>query len=243
MSAFVLVHDAWHAGQVWDRVVPLIEAAGHRVLAPSLTGHGPLQHLLGPAVGLRTRTDDVVGLIESERLDDVVLVGHGSAGLLIEGVADRVPDRIRGLVYVDAMIPADGEAAVDIDGPTRTRVLRAAATEEPWRVVPDPPTEDGWFGVTDPADIRWLRTFVGDESALCFQEPVRIRDPRTFGIPRSHIDCARGPSPEAARRRLPALQPNGEPAVVLRLDAGYDCMVTAPAALVALLLPLAADRA
>lgn len=129
MSTFVLVHDAWHAGQVWDRVVPGLEAAGHTGLAPSLTGHGPSRALLGPEVGLQTHVDDIAGLLESQQLEEIVLVGHGYAGLIIEGVADRVPERIAQLVYLDAMIPADGEAAVDIDAPTRERVERAAGTD------------------------------------------------------------------------------------------------------------------
>lgn len=236
MSTFVLVHDAWHAGQVWDRVVPGLEAAGHTGLAPSLTGHGPSRALLGPEVGLQTHVDDIAGLLESQQLEEIVLVGHGYAGLIIEGVADRVPERIAQLVYLDAMIPADGEAAVDIDAPTRERVERAAGTDEPWRTTPDPPDAGGHFGVEDPEDLRWLGTFIGDESARCFQQSVRIRNPRTFRIPRAHIDCLRGPSPQAARRPLPERQPNGSPAVVWPFDAGHDCMVSAPAALVELLL-------
>jgi len=242
MSTFVLVHDAWHAGQVWDRVVPLLEAAGHAGHAPSLTGHGSGTQRLGPEVGLQTYVDDIAGLLDAEQLAEVILVGHGLAGLVIEGVADRAPEQIKQLVYLDAMIPADGEAAVDIDPPTRRRVERAARTAEPWRIAPDAATADGWFGVTDPEDVRWLGTFVGDEPALSFEQSVRIRNPRSFRIPRAHIDCRRGPSPEAARRSLPSLQPNGEPAVVWQLDAGHDCMVSAPEALLELLLRFTADR-
>ncbi|RFA08129.1 alpha/beta hydrolase [Subtercola boreus] len=236
MSTFALIHDAWHAGEVWDRMVPGLIAAGHTCHAPSLTGHGALKHLLGPDVGLQRHVTDIAGLLESENLVDVILVGHGYSGLVIEGVADRMPERVAQLVYLDAMIPADGEAAVDIDQPTRVRVEQAAATGESWRIAPDEPTSDGWFGVTEPEDIRWLQSFIGDESARCFTEPVRIRNPQTFHIPRAHIDCVRGPSPEAARRQLPTLQPNGEPAVVRQLDAGHDSMVTDPDALVDLLL-------
>src|SRR6187549_2667385 len=98
---YLLVHGAWHSGQVWDRVVPSLWAAGHRVFAPSLTGHGSRAHLLGPEVGLDTHVDDVVGLILEEDLTDVVLVGHSYAGLVISSTANRVPDRIAHLVYLD----------------------------------------------------------------------------------------------------------------------------------------------
>src|SRR5690242_20829201 len=83
MSTFLLVHGAWHSGRCWDRVVPLLESAGHRVLAPSLTGYGDKAHLLSPDVGLGTHIDDIVALVEDER--DVVLVGHSYAGMVISG--------------------------------------------------------------------------------------------------------------------------------------------------------------
>src|SRR5882757_8423134 len=105
MSTFLLVHGAWHSGRAWERVAPLLESAGHRVLAPSLTGYGDKAHLLGPEVGLDTHVEDVVTLIEDEDLTDVVLVGHSYAGLVISSAANQVPDRIAHLVYLDAMVP------------------------------------------------------------------------------------------------------------------------------------------
>src|SRR3954465_6094319 len=108
MSTFLLVHGAWHSGRCWDRVVPRLESAGHRALAPSLTGYGDQAHPLSPEVGLGTpahagaaRGGDVVRLREDER--DVVLVGHSYAGMVISGVANAVPERIARLVFLDAM--------------------------------------------------------------------------------------------------------------------------------------------
>lgn len=92
MSTYLPVHGAWHSGRAWDRVVPLLTAAGHRVLAPSLTRYGDRAHLLSPEAGLDTHTDDVVNLIRAEDLTDVVLVGHSYAGMVISAVADRVTD-------------------------------------------------------------------------------------------------------------------------------------------------------
>jgi pimeloyl-ACP methyl ester carboxylesterase len=97
-------HGAWHSGQCWDRVVALLEAAGHRVLAPSLTGHGDKAHLLSREVGLDTHTGDIVGQIAERDLSDVILVGHSYAGLVISAVANQIPQRIKGLVYLDVSI-------------------------------------------------------------------------------------------------------------------------------------------
>ncbi|HEY2280973.1 MAG TPA: alpha/beta fold hydrolase [Streptosporangiaceae bacterium] len=90
MPTYLLVHGAWHSGQAWARVVPPLGMAGHQVFTPSLTGYGERAHLLGPDVGLDTHVDDIVRLITEEDLQEVILVGHSYAGLVISGAANRV---------------------------------------------------------------------------------------------------------------------------------------------------------
>src|SRR3954470_16604081 len=131
---YVLVHGAWHDGRVWDRVAALLTAGGHRVLTPSLTGHGDKARLLGPGVGLTTHVDDVVGLVLDQDLKDVVLVGHSYAGMVVSGAANRIPDRVSRLVYLDAMVPVHGENAIDVMPVTQVMIDRAATTAEPWRI-------------------------------------------------------------------------------------------------------------
>ncbi|WP_399894931.1 alpha/beta fold hydrolase [Streptomyces sp. BBFR51] len=237
-KVYVLVHGAWHSGHVWDRVAPLLTGAGHRVFAPSLTGHGEKEHLLGPDVGLDTHVADVVALLAEEELTDVVLVGHSYAGMVISAVAHQVPDRIAGLVHVDAMVPDDGETVLDVMPATRHLLDLAAASADPWRVPPLPerPAPAGLFGVTDPADAAWLRTMLSDESARCFQQPVRLDNPAADAIPRTHIHCV-GSTPEGVTRRpVPETQPDGTPSRVWELRSGHDCMVTVPEELTELLL-------
>src|SRR3712207_6254741 len=91
MATFVLVHGAWHGGWCWDRVAPLLRGAGHEVHAPTLTGLSERAHLLSPLVGLDTHVEDVVRLIDTFGLRDVVLVGHSYAGQVVTTVADRRP--------------------------------------------------------------------------------------------------------------------------------------------------------
>src|SRR4051794_4207860 len=155
MSTYLLVHGAWHSGQCWERVVPLLESAGHRVLTPTLTGYGDTAHLLSPEVGLDTHVDDIVGLITAEDLTEVVLVGHSYAGLVISAAANEVPDRIAQLVYLDAMVPEDGESAVDVMPTTQALIDHAVKSGGGWRIPPLPefPPPMGLFGVTDPADV------------------------------------------------------------------------------------------
>ncbi|MFD2473361.1 alpha/beta hydrolase [Amycolatopsis silviterrae] len=239
MTTFLLVHGAWHSGRAWDRVVPLLESAGHRVLAPSLTGYGDKKHLLSPDIGLDTHVQDIVDLLRGE--EDVVLVGHSYAGLVISAAANEVPDRVAELVYLDAMVPEDGETALDVQPITQTLIDLAAQQGDGWRVPPMPeqPAPFGLFGVTDPADVEWLRGMLSDQPVRCLQQPVRLDNPAARAIPRTHIHCV-GTTPKGITRRpVPALQPNGTPSQVWELPTGHDCMVTMPAELSELLLKLA----
>ena len=240
MSTFLLVHGAWHSGQCWERVVPLLESAGHRVLAPSLTGYGDKAHLLGPDVGLDTHVEDIVRLIGDEGLTEVTLVGHSYAGLVISSAANQIPDRIAHLVSLDAMVPEDGETAVDVQPMSQT-LIDLAARSGSWRIPPLPerPPPFGLFGVTDPADAAWLRSMLSDQPVRCLQQPVRLDNPAMNAIPRTHIHCV-GAQPEGITRRpIPSIQPNGSPAQVWELPTGHDCMITMPAELTELLLKLA----
>jgi pimeloyl-ACP methyl ester carboxylesterase len=232
MTTFLLVHGAWHSGRCWERVVPLLESAGHRVFAPSLTGYGDKAHLLSPGVGLDTHVDDVAELIEGERLTDVVLVGHSYAGLVISSVANRLPERIAHLVYLDAMVPEDGETAVDVR-PVTKELIDAAV--DGWRVppLPEQPAPLGLFGVTDPADVAWLRSMLSDQPVNCLVQPVRLDNPAVRAIPRTHIHCVIG-KPEGITRR-----PVPPGARVRELPTGHDCMITMPAGLTELLAEVA----
>jgi pimeloyl-ACP methyl ester carboxylesterase len=127
MATFVLVHGAWHGSWCWKRVRAALLARGHHVFTPTLTGVGERSHLLSPHVNLKTHIEDVVNLIRWEELSDVVLCGHSYGGCVITGVADRLPNRIGAMVYLDAFTPEDGESLFDIlcRGPARVGLGRA----------------------------------------------------------------------------------------------------------------------
>jgi pimeloyl-ACP methyl ester carboxylesterase len=107
---FVIVHGAWGGGWAFREVDRLMAADGNKIYRPTLTGQGERSHLASPHIGLETHIMDIVNVIRFEDLRDVVLVGHSYGGMVVTGVADRLPDRIAKLVYVDAVLPEDGES-------------------------------------------------------------------------------------------------------------------------------------
>src|SRR5947208_2776826 len=107
-KTYVLLHGAFHGAWCWRDVADRLRAAGHRVTTPTQTGLGERRHLLSAQITLDTFVEDLVEHLESEELEAAILVGHSFGGNAISGAADRVPGRIRHLVYLDAMILEDG---------------------------------------------------------------------------------------------------------------------------------------
>jgi pimeloyl-ACP methyl ester carboxylesterase len=173
MATYVLVHGAWGGGWYWAHVARLLRSAGHEVFTPTLTGLGERSHLLGPDVGLAVHVEDILGVLAYERLEDVVLVGHSYGGMVISGVADRATERIGALVYLDAALPVDGQAMLDLLLPARrASLLESAQTAgDGWRVPPIPAAQ---WGIDDPADQAWLDSLCGPQPLKSFSEPIRL---------------------------------------------------------------------
>lgn len=141
MATYVLLHAAWAGGWQWRSVATLLRNVGHEVFTPTLTGLGERAHLACPEVGLDTHVQDVLGVLEYEELDDLVLVGHSYSGMVITAVAEHLPEQIDQLVYLDAFVPQDGQSLNDILGPDLQAhfVRMARRYGKGWRVPHDPP--------------------------------------------------------------------------------------------------------
>jgi pimeloyl-ACP methyl ester carboxylesterase len=124
MATFVLVHGAWHGGWCYRDTAKALRAAGHTVFTPTHTGVGERFHQSSEAITLETHIRDVCGLIEFEELDNIILCGHSYGGMVITGVADRVPDKIKALLYLDAFVPEHGDSLVSL--------IRTALPAEVW---------------------------------------------------------------------------------------------------------------
>ena len=170
MATFVLVHGAWHGSWCWKRVRKALQARGHDVFTPTLTGLAERSHLLAPDVNLDTHIDDVVGLIKWEELTDVVLCGHSYGGCVISGAADRIAERIGALVYLDAFVLADGQCLFDTvqrDGAGRGG---AAPGGDDWKVPPIPAEV---FNVNS-NDREWVNRQCTPQPIATFQQPIRL---------------------------------------------------------------------
>lgn len=190
MSTFVIVHGGFGGGWEWTPVAHLLRERGHVVFTPTLTGMGERGHL-GPAIGLATHVEDVVGVLEFEDLHNVVLCGASYGGMAITGAADQVSIRIRMLVYVDALIPGDGQSAVDLLPEEFAEMVRAAADERGhgWVAIPEalrPPA-----GLIPEEDRARYIARLRDQPAATFTEPVHLTDASAH-LPRAFIRCTGG---------------------------------------------------
>ena len=172
MATFVLVHGAWHGSWCWKRVRKAVQAQGHDVFTPTLTGVGERSHLLSPRVNLDTHIDDIVNLIRWEELSDVVLCGHSYGGCVISGVADRIPDRIGALVYLDAFVLEDGQSLHDTLLPSQRDLQLELARHhgEGWKVPPIPAEV---FNV-NAGDREWVNRQCTMQSLATFQQVLKL---------------------------------------------------------------------
>jgi pimeloyl-ACP methyl ester carboxylesterase len=231
MATFVLVHGAWHGGWCWKKVVPLLRNAGHEVCTPTLTGLGERVHLLTPDIDLMTHVNDILGVLEYEDLQQVILVGHSYGGMVISGVAEQAGIRVGHLVYLDAFVPDQGEAVRDyfsdggLDEPVREH-------GDGWR-LPKPSMEgEDFFGVTDPIDLEWMCSRVSDHPYKTLTQPVQLTADWRNRLPQTFIQTTMDFAEHAERAKR-----RGSRSYEL-LSAGHDAMVTQPAELVRIFLEL-----
>ena len=172
MATYVLVHGGWRGSWIWKRVRRKLQARGHEVFTPTLTGVGERSHLQSPQVNLETHIADVINLIRWEELTDVVLCGHSYGGCVVSCVADRIPETIGALVYVDAFVPENGQSLHDTLPPEdRNAQLEAARTlGEGWKTPPSPAAA---FNV-NVRDRDWVDGQSTLQPLACFQQPLRL---------------------------------------------------------------------
>jgi pimeloyl-ACP methyl ester carboxylesterase len=190
MTTFVLVHGAWGGAHGFRRVRGSLQAAGHQVFTPSLTGIGERVHLTSPQVNLTTHVTDVVNAVLYEDLSDIVLLGWSYGGLVVSGALEHIGDRVSHLVFLDAFVPGDGDSLISISGGGTGRGVITLGQD--WLVPP----QDREFD--DPAEAAWSTARRTPQPMGCFTEPVRLVRPlEDYPFTRTYIKATAEPRPEA----------------------------------------------
>jgi len=224
----VLVHGAWQGAWCWERVLNLLEADGHHVMTPALTGCGSRAHLLTPDVGLDTHVSDVVAAIDDVGEDDVVLVGHSYSGMQLPGAAAARAQRLRSVVFVDAFHPRRGDSAIDMMPSGFQDRFRSIAAEEGegWRLPASEALLDVW-GLDDPADRVWVGERLSDWSLVCFESEMNAPTGPLDDLPRWFVAGSRDcPSRSVFAGMAIAAADAG--CTVVEASSGHDVMIEAP---------------
>jgi pimeloyl-ACP methyl ester carboxylesterase len=224
MATIVVAHGAWSSAWAWQKMRPILRAAGHDVNTPSYTGLGERAHLASPDIDLETHIADVLGVLQFEDLRDVVLIGHSYGGMVATGVADRAEGRIARLIYLDAFAPKDGQSLFQLVGPEAEAKMRAGAAEsgQGWRVpaLPMPPD-------TPPDFVAWAETRRLPQPIKCFEQTLSLSG---RALPkRSYIYCKRTAPGDVFRQFAERAKAEGWR--YAEMDASHNPHITCPEAL------------
>lgn len=186
MAAFVLVHGAWGGAHGFRHLRRLLQAAGHEVTTPSLTGIGERVHLAHPLVNLSTHVRDLVNHLLYEDLQDIVLLGFSYGGMVVTGALEHIAGRVQHLVYLDAFVPQHGDSAGSL--------LRGSAARQKIELDDDWQLSGPVREFDDPAEAQWMAPRRTPQPKACFSEPVFLAQPlEDYPFTRTYIKAIAAP--------------------------------------------------
>jgi pimeloyl-ACP methyl ester carboxylesterase len=221
-TTFVLVHGAWHGGWCWRRVSDLLEANGHRVFTPTLSGLCERSHLLGSNIDLTTHIMDVVNLVRWEDLKDIVLCGHSYGGFVISGAAEQIRDRISSIVFLDAFLPDDGESLASQSALSAQSVKAAEEKNLPGI----PPIPAAVFRVNE-RDRAWVDQQCTPQPVRTFAEKIRLSGAREQIGRKTYIRARGFPAAESFDKAFNKAKGN-DSWTTHELVCGHDAMLDMP---------------
>lgn len=227
MLDIVLVHGAFHGGWCWAETARNLTKRGARVFTPTLTGLADKKHLFSPSVNLATHVQDIVNLIEYEKLDGCVLVGHSYAGNVISGVGDQLRERVSHYIFMDASVPFNGStywgwaSLVPDRHPEMMSII-----EQQGSGMMVPPFPAAAFGITNPDQAAMVESLLTPMPKGCYTDPVPLNHGGTEGLRRSYIAAA---NPPYGRMADTIKWISQESDWTLReIDTCHDMMITRP---------------
>jgi pimeloyl-ACP methyl ester carboxylesterase len=185
-TTYVLVHGAYGGGWIWRDVAAGLRRQGHQVWTPTQTGLGERSHLLSREITVDTHVQDVASLIEMEDLHDIVLVGHSYGGMAVTGVADRMTNRISRIVYLDALIPENGDSAFALLPAGMADARRKAALDQGAGVALPVPGPDAFSIPAGPAK-DWFMQRLRPHPIGTYESPLRLSKPTGAGLPVTYV--------------------------------------------------------
>ncbi len=244
----VLVPGACLGGWAWRSVAARLRSVGHEVYPATLTGLGERVHLADADVDLDTHIADVVNLLDYEDLNDVVLVGHSYSGIVVTGVADRRPERIAAVVYLDTSPVPDGTAIADLQTPEqRERQRHEVMTRGEGWLWPVPDRESlssgVWgsaYGLT-PADLELIEARATAQPYATFTSPLKLIGDAEHDVRKVAIFCSKeGISLATVRELIARRDPraaafSGDEWELHELPTGHWAMFSLPEGLAELL--------
>lgn len=234
MATYLLVHGTGCGSWIWKPLIPLLRAEGHEVYAPTLTGVGDRSHLLGCGVDLNTHITDITSLMEYEDLRDVILVGHSYAGMVITGVAAKMPERLSQVIYLDAYLPDEGQTEADLwPKQMREEIESDVAAGKGVRMPPPPAV----LGLTDPALAAWVMHLVTPHPLATYYQPAPPGNAASQALRHVYILCTGGLTVSLFENMATKARDKGWP--VYEFPTGHCVMLTMTHELAELLLSLA----
>ncbi len=232
MKTYLLLHGAMRGAWLWDRVVPLLEKGGATAIAYDLPGHGK-RVAERPGVDMSAYIDDVVSYIKKRDLSDLVLVGHSMSGIIISKAAEEVPERIRHLVYLAAVVPQNGDALIDLLTKERQESLRKLEGKATELFGPLDALRPNYFTDQEGADKDFYLRQLTPQPLAVFFEKIPLTSFPGLKIPKTYIMGLRDKAlpPELTREFAERL--GVKP---IEIDAGHDMMVVRPEEVAEILL-------
>jgi pimeloyl-ACP methyl ester carboxylesterase len=234
-ETIILLHGSWHGSWCWNKVRPLLLAAGYDALAPTFTGLAERSAYGSLAVGLRSHANEIAKLLDANDLSNVVLVGHSYAGLVMSEVAETMSSRIKHLVYVDAFAVNHNESAFDFFPPGLSDILTNLATTGNGWGFPAVPADDLVGADGAAADKALLTRLLSPMPVNTHAQKQNTPTNQWAKMPKTYISCKRFPNIDNVKARVKSQSGWN----YQEIDTYHDCMLTTPQTLANLLIAAA----
>jgi pimeloyl-ACP methyl ester carboxylesterase len=238
---FLFIHGSWHGGWCWKKIAEKLNSPKYKIFTPTLLGMQKINDPLTKTSGLKKHVKQITDLILKKNLDNVILVGHSYAGMVITGVANNIPSKISKLIYLDAFLPDHNQSLFDISDKERVDIIKKSLKDDKGKTLEQganeawlvPTRDPKFFGVTNRDDIKYLKKKMVPTPVLTFEEKVAANNPLINQIEKHYIRCTKNFISEKFGEKAKNLNYHYH-----ELESGHDVMITEPKKLIDILLKI-----